>query len=411
MDSFKVSLYLTGLLSVFYILIRQYLGKNTSITVIIVLLFLMVTPGFLIDLQNVYFWGEVGIHNLTLFLGLLILTTIPWISFDKWYSKYGSIAVTDKGAAILSSVFKVVIFSCVLSYIYIAPYAIKSFAIGAADIRGQLGDISVLPNSIVTTFAVAISTISPFYIFFFFLSWLHPRLRRYSKWLFFCSFIYIVVSMPFMARDGFVVLPVFFMIFYLLFRKSLSQADHKKVKKYFTVVVVLAGALLLVYSISRFYEKSSTSASEEFLSGTWGYLFQQPYVFDRTITLQEHWHGYNLRFPILSFLDNSAPMEVVRDQDFETMFGTMLSEFYSIGGYWSLYVFTFGFIFIYYIGLKINIMNRNIFAIFMFFITYLMIEVTGLFYFRYGGISFNYLFLFLTILPIFLPRNILTIKK
>ena len=411
MNSFQVSLYLTVLLSIVWLLVRQYIGKNPSINVIFVLLFLMVTPGFFFDLQTVYFWGEVDRYNITLFLCLLVLTMIPWISFDKWYRKLGAITVTDKGAIFLSTVFKVVIVSCLFSYVYITPYAIKSFAIGAGDIRTQLADITVLPSSIITTFAVLISTISPFYIFFFFLSWLHPKLRKYSKWLFLCSFIYIVVSMPFMARDGYVVLPVFFLIFYLLFRNSINPADLKNVKKYFLIVVCIAGALLLVYSISRFYDESSNSASEEFLSGTWGYLFQQPYVFDRTLEYQEFWHGYDLRFPIFNLFEDTAPIEVVRDQDFETMFGTMLSEFYSIGGYWSLYVFTFGFIFIYYVGLKINIMNRNIFAIFMFFITYLMIEVTGLFYFRYGGISFNFLFLFLTILPVFLPRNIITIKK
>lgn len=410
MNSFRVSLYLIFLLVLFVLFTRRKVGKSASIKVLFWLLFFMVSPGLIMDVQRLFFWGTVDVKNITLFFVLLLLTTIPWISFDKWYKNIPSFEVTDKGAVILSKIFLIVIISCIFSYIYIFPYALKSYAMGAADTRGLINShdgSSVMPPTIVTTFAVGVSTISPFYIFFFFLSWLHPKLKKYSFGLFVCSFIYIVVSMPFMARDGFVTLPIFFLIFYLLFKKSLMKQDTKKIKRYFIIIVGVAGTLLLVYSISRFADNyyNENTVSNRFINGTWGYLFQQPYVFDRTITYQQSWHGVGLRFPILSLFSDTPMKEVIRTQDFETMFGTMLSEFYSIGGYWSLFVFTSSFILIYYLGLRVLIRKRNVFCVFIFFITYLMIEVTGLFYFRYGGITFNWLFLILTLLPFFLLNN------
>ena len=414
MNSFEVSLYLTSILALVFFVSKKAIGKGASVKVLFVLLFLMVSPGLIMDVQNIYFWGKVGIGNITLFFILLLTTASPWFAFDKWYKHTPAITVTDKGANILSTVFLVVIISCLFSYVYIFPYALRSFAMGAADTRSLVNSQeSVMPATIFTTFAVGVSSISPFYIFFFYLSWLHPRLRKYSFWLFICSFIYIVVSMPFMARDGFVTLPVFYIIFYIIFKNSLERRDSNRVKRYFTVIVAIAGSLMLIYSISRFFDNSSISAGKynKFISGTWGYLFQQPYVFDRTVIYQHDWHGVGLRFPILSFLSDTPVEQVSRYQDYETMFGTMLSEFYSIGGYWSLFVFTGVFILTYYFGLRILIRRKNYFSIFLFFITYLMIEVTGLFYYRYGGITFNYLFLVLTLLPFFLNEKIINVKK
>lgn len=412
MNSLSVSIYLTTLLLLVVLFLKRIVGKGASIKVMYWLLFLMFTPGFILDIQKLYFWGEVGIANISLFFVLLILTTIPWITFDKWYKKIPSIMVTDKGARVLGPVFFIVIISCFFSYIYIYPYALKSFALGAMETRNIVNaHESVMPANYLTTFAVGVSSISPFYVFFFYLSMLHPWLRKYSFGLFISSFIYIVVSMPFMSRDGFVTLPLFYIIFYLIFAKSLEKKDTKRVKRYFSIITIVSGSLMLIYSVSRFFDGSYNNSYYGFISGTWGYLFQQPYVFDRTIIFQHDWHGVGLRFPILSVFSETPVREVIRNQDFETRFGTMLAEFYSIGGYWSLYAFTTAFIFIYYFGLRILIHQEKYFSIFLFFITYLMIEVTGLFYYRYGGSTFNWLFLILTLLPFILKNKILTIRQ
>lgn len=412
MNSLGVSIYLSSILLLAFFAFRKTVGKGASIKVLFWLLLLMVTPGFIMDLQVLFFWGEVRFENMTRFIILLLLTAIPWVAFDKWFKTISSIHVTDRGASVLSTIFVVVIISCLFSYVYIFPYALKSFAMGAADTRAAVNSAeSVMPATMFTTFAVGVSTISPFYIFFFFLSWLHPALKKYSFWLFICSFIYIVVSMPFMARDGFVTLPVFYIIFYLVFKNSFDLKSRKKVRRYFTVIASVAGAMILLYSVSRFFDARSSERFYRFIGGTWGYLFQQPYVFDRTLIYQHDWHGVGLRFPILSILFGTPAAKVMRTQDFETMFGTMLSEFYSVGGYRSLYIFTFAFILIYYLGLRILIRRKNYFSIFLLFITYLMIEVTGLFYYRYGGMTFNWLFLVLTLLPFFLSSQILTVKR
>lgn len=415
MNSFGVSLYLTFLLVLLSILFKKKVGKGASVNVLFWLLIIMVTPGFVIDLQELFFWGEVGVTNITLFILLLFITAIPWISFDKWYKKIPSVEINNYGASVLSVVFIVVILSCIFSYIYIAPYALKSFGLGAAETRSLVNaDESVLPTSILTTFAVGVSSISPFYIFFFFLSLLHPSLKKYSFWLFASSFIYIWVSMPFMSRDGFVTLPVFFIIFYLLFKKSLGDSDVKKVKRYFSILAGVAGSMLLIYSVSRFFINTGSAGGNGFLGlidGTWGYIYQQPYVFDRTITYQHTWHGLSVRFPLIADILGLPIVNVDRYQDFETMFGTMLSEFYSIGGYWSLFVFTGSFVLIYYVGIRILIRKHNYFSVFLLFITYLIIEVTGLFYYRYGGLTFNWLFLVLTLLPFMLNLRIICVKK
>ncbi len=413
MNSLSVSLYLTFLLGLVVFLMKRSIVKGASITVYWWLLFIMVSPGFVMDVQNLFFWGPIGIKNISIFFILLILTTLPWLRFERWYKNIPAIKITPNGANVLGVVFLIVIISCIFSYVYIAPYAIRSYSLGAAKTRALVNsDESVLPSSILTTFAVGVSSISPFYIFFFFLSLLHPALKKYSLGLFISSFIYIWVSMPFMARDGFVTLPIFFIILYLVFKKSLGKHDVKKVKKYFYVLIGIAGSFLLIYSLSRFYYgRGSGGGFMGLIDGTWGYIYQQPYVFDRTITYQHTWHGLNMRFPLLADILGQPHIKVDRYQDFETMFGTMLSEFYSIGGYWSLYVFTGAFILIYYFGLRYLIVRHKYFSIFLLFITYLIIEVTGLFYYRYGGTTFNWLFLVLTLLPFFLSNRVLTIKK
>ncbi len=367
MSSFGVSLYLTTLLVVFYLLIKRVVGKKATIRVLLGLLLLMFIPGLFMDVQ---IWGAVKRNNMSLFFILLILTAIPWICFDKWYKNKTTIMVTDKGVVLFSFLFKVVIILCTLSYIYVFPYALQSYSMGAGEIRTQLGEISVIPSSPLTTLGVAVSTLSPFYVFFFYISLLHLKLRKYSFLLFFSSFIYIAFSMPFMARDGYVVLPIMYLINFFMFRNTLGSKERKKVKKYMIVLGSISGSLLLVYSVSRFFTSGETKS---LISGTWGYLYQQPYVFDRTLNYQHSWHGVDLRFPILTVFSGNPPIEVERYQDFETKFGTMLSEFYSIGGYWSLFVFTGAFILIYYLGLRTQIKKGNTFGIFIFFLTYLIL--------------------------------------
>lgn len=410
MTSTELSLCLITSLALFILLKRSIFGRGGSIKIFCILFFLMGLPGLFLDL-NEYYWGPVQLKNIITFIFFLLLTTIPWLTFDKWMKYKPSITVTDKGVDLLKKIFIIIIFASLISDLYIAPYAIRSYNMGAIEVRDNLSNISVLPNSLLTTISVTVGLLSPLYVLFVYLSLLDKRLHKYSFFLFISSFTYIVVSMPFMARDGYVVLPVIFVIYYLIFKDSLSNESLRKIKKYIGAVVILAAIFLAIFSFSRFYVKNGTGFDhDKLLGGTWGYLYQQPYVFDRTIKCQKDWHGVGLRFPILT-LGAGDSSSVVRTQDFETMFGTMLSEFYSIGGYWSLIVFTLAFVLIYYVGLKMTIKRKNLFGIFVFFTVYLMLEVTGLFYFRYGGISNNYLFLLLTVLPLYLPKGIITFKK
>lgn len=412
MTSFQVALFLT--ICVFFISIiskKKCKGRKTY-TVFIILLYLMVTAGFLFDVENIMFWGPVKLKNMVLFISLLFITSIPWLTFDRGFNVHGRLTISAKGESLFSTIFTIVIIMSFFSMIYVAPYAIRSFNLGAVNVRGQIQDIGVLPPTIFTTIAVGVGSLSPIFLLFFFISLFEDRFRRFRLPLFISAFTYIVVSMPFMARDGFVVLPIFFLIFYFLFTPFLDNKTKRAIKRYFIVLMAFAGTFLMIYTISRFYVGTSSGFDEEkFLGGSWGYLFQQPYVFDRTLEVQTHWHGLSLRFPILSFLSKDGYRVVERYQDFETMFGTMLSEFYSIGGYVPLFVFTISFTLIYHFGLKILLNRGNIFAILWFFSVYLMLEITGLFYMRYGGESNNWLFLIITILPFALKSNYIIYEK
>lgn len=404
LNSFQVALFLTIVITVFLCIIKHSIN---SAKVYIVLLFFMATAGFVYDVQGAFNFGVCKFENIALFIVLLLFTMYPWIIFDKWIGYNKRINISENGISVISRVCVVVIISSMFSIIYVIPYAIKSFILGAGEIRTYLADLKVLPETPLTTFAVAVGATSPLFVLLFFLTLLDDRLKKYQNWVFISCFTYIFTSMPFMARDGYVKLPIIFIINYLVFKNSLTSKSLKKIRKYGTVLLSISIGLILVYSISRFFT-GKQDGYESLMLGTWGYLFQQPYVFDRTVELQDNWHTVSMRFPILhQIFGFGVDHEIKRIYDFETMFGTMLSEFYSISGFTSLFIATFTYVCYYAFSIKRLIAIKNITGLFLMFMVYLMIEVSGLFYFMYGGLSLNYLILVLSIIPFFVRKNIL----
>lgn len=407
LNSFQVALVLTIIVYVFYAVFKK---KIRSAKVYFCLLFLMTTAGLVYDVQQSFEFGESKLFNIVVFIILLLTTMIPWLKFDKWSLSKSQFQLTEYGVSTIRTVCNIVIVSSVFSILYVMPYAFKSFAIGAAEIRTYLADLKVLPESPLTTFAIGVGSISPLFITLFFLTMMDMRLKKFQNWIFLSCFTYIFTSMPFMARDGYVKLPIIFIVNYLVFKSSLDLDSYKKIKRYAVVLLSLSVGLISIYSFSRFFS-NSPDKWDSLMSGTWGYLYQQPYVFDRTIEMQDNWHSVSLRFPILNQIFGiGSAFEVKRIYDFETMFGTMLSEFYSISGWDSLIISTLIYVSFYSFCLDRLMALKNTTGIVLMFMVYIMLQVSGLFYFMYGGTSLNYLIIVLSLAPLFLKKNIIILK-
>lgn len=211
------------------------------------------------------------------------------------------------------------------------------------------------------------------------------------------------------ARDGLIILPCFYLVFYLIFQNSLVFRINKKIKKQLRKIVIIAGSFLLVFSISRFYKESGDINS--LYSGTVGYVSQQRYVFDATIKGQDDFWGFECRFPLVNRLLGIEEYEVNRrDNSFEWSFGTMYAEFYDAFAWPGLILMSLAFILYYYIGFKILIRMRSAFGTLLLFCVYFFIALTGMFYTRAGGaVSMNIFYFTLSIAPFFV-RNLLHIK-
>ncbi|MDO9153336.1 MAG: O-antigen polymerase [Paludibacter sp.] len=403
-----------SIISLLILTFFSYVFRKKILTgwVYIVMLYFMFIPGIFFPVKEyIGFFNDVSFLNLIIFIFLLFLGFIPWLIFDSWLKKIKFIYLSNKGISVLNVLIPIIIIFSFFSIIYVFPYSLQSLLLGASEIRGIISDESVLPPTVLTTFSVAIAACFPLFVLLFYFSIIDKRLKKYRFFLLISSSVYIFTSMAFTARDGLVILPILYIIFYLIFKKTFSITDIKFLKKTLSVIFVISFLFLINYSVDRFYNTNSyqTSKTQNFVNGTFGYIFQQPYVFDKTLQYQDNFHGFNLRFPILNKIFFIPDKKIERINDFETMFGTMYADFFSINGYVSLFIFALSFSFFYAIALKYLIRSNRITGIFFLFTIYLYIVISGLFYFRIGNMSFNYLFAFLSLLPFFM-KNIVRVK-
>ena len=174
------------------------------------------------------------------------------------------------------------------------------------------------------------------------------------------------------------------------------------------LTLIIGGALIFVsiFSTNRFYDKYHDTST--LMEGTIGYIAQQPYVFDSTVKLQDDFHGYEVRFPLVNRIIGIEKHKVDRlDSWYETCFGTMYADFYNIGG-WSPVILV-SLIFMLYYRWGIGYCNRNNkpFAMLLIFTVYLYIALTGIFYCKAGSsISMNIFFIVISILPLFVGNFI-----
>lgn len=329
---------------------------------------------------------------------------LPWYAFDKW-SASRVFYVPDSAVALLERIFFLIILGSLYSLIYLTPYALRSLAMGAAETRAALygGEGSILPKSIFTTLAVAVAGFSVYDVLFFFVSCLHPALQKYRVWLILSSLSYIANSFAFTARDGLIIIPCFYVVFYLIFSKSLQWDLRKKIKKQILVVVALAGIFMGAFSMSRFYAEQDVN---KLYQGTVGYLAQQRHVFDATIEGQDDFWGFECRFPLVNRLLGVSEYEVNRrDNSFEWSFPTMYGEFYDAFAWPGLILMTLVFAGYYYFAIKWCERSNKGMSTLLMFTVYLFIAITGMFYTRAGGsVTNNIFYLTLSIIPFFMPR-------
>lgn len=288
------------------------------------------------------------------------------------------------------------------------PYAIKAVMMGAEETRHMLREESALPPNPLTTFVVGFSALNIYVVLAFYLSSLHESFKKYRIWLFISSFSYIINCFACTGRDGLIVLPAFYACFYIIFKHSINAKVLRTLNYLLVTLGVFVLFFLATFSISRFGQNNDKN---EMYWGTIGYISQQPYVFDSTIKFQHHFHGYELRFPLVNRILGIPKHEVVREGGgFETEFGTMYAEFYSIGGWEPMLLVASVFVF-YYLFAIIYLRNRRRYlGMLLLFTVYLYIELTGLFYCKAGTtILINIFYLVLSIIPLFV-RNIITVN-
>lgn len=406
----EVALILTVLWGLFYILFHKRLGSSK---ILFAFLLVMVIPSWLeMHFLELYTAPRINYTNVFIMGCLLLLGALPWMSFDKLQRLRPQyvFVVNDRYIRTIKFAFVVLIVGSLFSIIYLFPYAMQGIMMGAQERRTSMGDADVLPPSILTTFVVGFAALNIYNILGFYIACIDERLRRYRLWLMLASLSYVVNCFAFAGRDGLILLPTFYIIFFIIFKKSLPERLYARLRRQLLILFAFVGFFLASFTASRFFADDD---KDDMYNGTIGYIAQQPYVFDYTIQDRTQFHGWELRFPIINRILGIPRHDISRvGGNYDTYFGTMYSEFYSIGGWWSLWLVSFVFIVYYAISISYLRKRLKIFPLLLMFTVYLYIEVTGLFYCKAGSKEMiNVFYAALSILPFFAKDYLLLKTK
>lgn len=408
LNYFQVSVVLLIVWGAAFLILRKKLYSSKGY---FLLLFVMAVAGIVLPLEEMLDLDckpSFSFLYTILFALLLLSAIIPWLDFEKYLKTIKCLKINPSCLPILRIVIIVLTVLSTFAIIYTLPYAIVAYKMGAADIRWFIRDQSLLPKSPLTTVAVGVGLIAPVYIFFFFLSLLAPELHRYSKYLFVGSLTYLVTSAAFQARDGFVFIPITYFFLFQVFKKSLPKSSKEYLKRAFKLVLPILLTGILVISFDRFFEKGASDAYKSLIGGTWGYVYQQPYVFDVTLQHTQHFQGLGHRFELISVIFNLPySTDYAPYYQFEWMFGTMYGSFYSASGWPSLLIASIFFSLSWLIVLHGLYRNNNHMGSLLVFSLYLYFLISGLFYFRFSAMNITIIYLVLIIASFFLKNYIL----
>lgn len=406
----EVALILTILWGGFFLICHKRLGSSK---VLFAFLFAMVVPSwFAMHFLDLYIAPYVNYLNVFVMGCLLLLGALPWMAFDrlKRLRPRSVYVVNDRYIQTIRVIFRFLIVSSLFSICYLLPYAMQGIAMGAQERRTSMADVDVLPPSILTTFVVGFAALNIYNILGFYISCIDERLKRYRIWLMVSSLSYVINCFAFAGRDGLILLPTFYVIFFLVFKDSLPERLYAKLRKQLMVLFAFVGFFLASFTASRFFSDDNV---DDMYNGTIGYIAQQPYVFDYTVQDRTDFHGWELRFPIINRILGVPKHDITRvGGKYDTYFGTMYSEFYSVGGWWSLCLISFVFIAYYTFSISYLRRHNRIFGLLLMFAVYLYIEVTGLFYCKAGSKEMiNLFYAGLSILPFFVKNYIILSDK
>lgn len=408
--SFSASIIMVLVFGISYLFLKK---KLITSKFYFILLFVMGIAGIVLPLDKYVHFFSTNYNSayILLFSILVVMTLIPWLIFDKEYRNWGVIKVKENYLGILKFVFIINILLGFYAVIYALPYAYMAMSMGADDVRAFIVDDGFYPQNFFTTICVGVGYLTPIQIFFFFISLLHSQLKKYSILLFFTSLSYLVTMMPYAARDGFIFIPLTYFIAYRVFSSSLNKELKQKIRKYAFIVGGVGLSVVLFISYQRFYvnAKSGLNSLDSLIFGTWGYFFQQPFMFEQTISYDVSYFGFGRRFEIINILFDVPKLNYTLD-DMTTSFGTMYAEFFNCYG-WG---FLIGFSLFYYISfsllLKFHILKKNISSILLVFVIYLYYTISGLFYYKMYLLSVTELYLLVLTASMFLS-NVLTVSK
>lgn len=411
LNYFQVSVVLLIIWGVAYYILRKKINSSKGY---FALLFVMAIAGVVLPMEDVLDLGcepSFSILYTALFAFLLLSAIIPWIDFEKYLKTIKRLSINPSCLPTLRIAIIALTLLSLFAILYTLPYAIVAYKMGAADIRLFIKDQSLLPNSPLTTIAVGVGLIAPLYIYFFYLSLLTPGLHRYSKYLFVGSLTYLVTSATFQARDGFVFIPLTYFFLYQVFKKSLPESSKEYLKRAFKLFLPILLTGILVISFDRFFEKGSSDAYKTLIGGTWGYFYQQPYVFDANLQHMQHFQGLGHRFELFAVIFNLPySTNYTPNYQFEWMFGTMYSSFYSASGWWSLLIASAFFSLSWLFVLRGLYRNNNHMGAFLVFSLYLYFLISGLFYFRFSAMNITIVYLLIIVVSFFLKGYILVDK-
>ena len=351
-----------------------------------------------------------NLSNILLFALLMVLAVLPWLIVDKLIKRRPLLYVDDISIKTIKTVNMILIILPAYSIIYSMPYALLAASMGADNVRTVVSDGSLMPPTIYTTFAVGFASFSPIIVLMFYISLLDNRLKKYSFWLTISSMSILVTNMASAARDAFIFIPFTYLCFYFLFRFSLGEKTKKNLKMFGVIALVFIAIVLGGITIARFYNDSHDSS--RLVYGTWGYFYQQPYVFDHIIEQTQYFYGFNRRLKFLrGFFDiGGSEYSVSTANKVDYMFGTQYAEFYQMAGYTTLFVGFVFFLLLFYNILSYHYRRKNYFALLVAFCIYFIFTFSGLFYFRYGGNNSEFFFYMGILIITFLLPNILKIK-
>lgn len=371
------------------------------------LLFLMGVAGLVLPLKQ---WLDIGTENdfsfglCILFALLLIGSLIPWLKFDNCFLKVKSIRFNPTFESSIRIVLIVMILMGLYAMFYSLPYAIIGYSMGAGEVRAFILDDSILPESPLTTIAVGVGFLAPVYILLFYMCLCSERLKGFAFPLFFTSLAYLVTSAAAQARDGFIMIPLTYFFLYQVFKGFLPASSRKTIKRLVRLSLPIMLILLMIITLDRFYNESIENPWRGVVEGTWGYFYQQPYVFDQTVQHQVYFHGVGNRFPLVGHILGIPSTGRHLDFKFEYMFGTMYATFYSATGWRSLIIAALFFFFSWTVVIGILSKRRNYFGMLIVYSIYLYFLISGLFYLRLSAENVTVTYLIIIALAFFVKR-------